>query len=285
MIYDCFTFFNELDLLEIRLNVLNDVVDKFVLVEATKTHSNQEKPLYFNQNKDRFKAFKDKIIHVIVSEYPEFETSWTIENYQRNCIKNALINCNDDDTIIISDLDEIPNPDKILEYKDESGIKAFRQSVFYYCLNNYSNEYWIYSRMLSYKDFKNGLDDYENYNPCVLASLNKGTTATKIRLYSGPKLNIIKDGGWHFGYLMTPELISHKIKSFSHQEFNNENFTDVEIIKDRIKKGEDLYGRKEFRYSKVEITKEEFPDYIVKNQEKFKEYILPNAMFQIKDYR
>ena len=94
MIYDCFTFFNELDLLEIRLNVLNGCVDKFVLVEMGKTHTGKDKPLVFEQNKERFSIFKDKIIHIIVDDYPELEKSesdgygnkWLLENYQRDAI-------------------------------------------------------------------------------------------------------------------------------------------------------------------------------------------------------
>ena len=84
MIYDCFTFFNEFDLLEIRLNELDSVVDKFVLVEATKTFSGKDKPLYFNENKNKFNKFLNKIIHVIVDEYPNLNGDWVIENHQRN---------------------------------------------------------------------------------------------------------------------------------------------------------------------------------------------------------
>lgn len=118
MLYDCFTFFNELDLLEIRLNILNDSVDKFVIVEATRTQNNKEKCLYFEENKARFAKFEDKIIHVVVKEFPQKLEQWTIENYQRNEIMRGLVNCKDDDVIIISDLDEIPNPKYIKKYKN-----------------------------------------------------------------------------------------------------------------------------------------------------------------------
>ena len=89
MIIDCFPFFNELDLLEIRLNVLNDVVDKFVLVEASKTQSLIDKPFYFEENKDRYSKFLDKIIHVKITDYPK-KDGWAMENYQRNCIVKGL---------------------------------------------------------------------------------------------------------------------------------------------------------------------------------------------------
>ena len=81
MIYDCFTFFNELDLLEIRLKILNDYVDKFVLVEAAKTHSGLPKPLYFNENKQRFLPYQDKIVHISLDNMPESQNSWVLEKF------------------------------------------------------------------------------------------------------------------------------------------------------------------------------------------------------------
>ena len=91
MIYDCFSFFNELDLLEIRLNVLKDVVDKFVLVEAGETHTGKPKPLYFKENEARFAAFRDRIIYVAIERFPEVcTTSWARENWQRNAIAEGL---------------------------------------------------------------------------------------------------------------------------------------------------------------------------------------------------
>src|ERR1022692_3538362 len=84
MIYDCFTFFDELELLELRLHELGDVVDKFVWVEATKTHSNKSKPLHYQENRVLFQAFHDQIIHVVVDDMPDSNDSWVLENFQRN---------------------------------------------------------------------------------------------------------------------------------------------------------------------------------------------------------
>src|SRR5690349_20249777 len=139
MTYDCFTFFNELDLLEIRLNVLNPIVDKFVLVESTRTHQNKPKPLYYQQNAARFSAFKDKIIHVIVDDFPDFGEwkeahSWILERHQRNCISRGLSQCKKGDVIIISDLDEIPDPEKVREFRDTKGLKVFQQRNLFYFL-------------------------------------------------------------------------------------------------------------------------------------------------------
>ena len=108
MIYDCFGFFNELDLMEIRLNVLKDVVEKFVLVEAGETHSRKTKPLYFKENAARFAEFRDRIVYVGIERFPDVcVTDWARENYQRNAIADGLKGAKDDD-VLVSDLDEIP---------------------------------------------------------------------------------------------------------------------------------------------------------------------------------
>ena len=114
MIIDCFPFFNELDVLELRLNILDSVVDKFVLVEASKTQSLIDKPFYFEDNKDRFAKFLHKIVHIKVQDYPN-EGGWAMENFQRNCILRGLkhLDLNTHDIVGISDVDEIWNPDII----------------------------------------------------------------------------------------------------------------------------------------------------------------------------
>lgn len=216
MIYDCFTFFNELDLLEIRLNVLNDSVDKFILVESTRTFSNLEKPLYYNDNKQRYSKFSNKIVHIIVNDSPNSNNPWILEEHQRNSITQGLSQCKDDDVIIISDLDEIPNPRKIIKYQNYKGIKSFKQKMFYYYLNNIDlkNPFWSEtpSKMLSYSYLKKN-----NLSP------------QSIRFTKG---RLIKNGGWHFSYLGGAESISKKIKSFSHQEYNSPKYTDIQTIED-----------------------------------------------------
>src|ERR1700722_9865012 len=113
MIYDCFTFFNELELLELRLHELAGVVDKFVLVEATETHTNKPKPLYYQENRARFSAFHDKIIHVTHAKMLKSSDTWIPETFQRNCIGRGLKDCRPDDFVLVSDLDEIPRADVV----------------------------------------------------------------------------------------------------------------------------------------------------------------------------
>jgi beta-1,4-mannosyl-glycoprotein beta-1,4-N-acetylglucosaminyltransferase len=272
MIYDCFIFFNELDLLEIRLNTLNDVVDKFVLVEATKTHSNKSKPLYFEKNKARFSKFLHKIEHIIVDDYPPYEDSWTYENHQRNCIELGLKNCQPGDIIIISDCDEIPNPKTIIENKDVAGIKVLEQNLYYYYLNYISEvqtNWLLGTRMLTYKDFLNGLDDAEFPEEAYLKrTINQGTTATKIRFAQG---KILQNGGWHFSYLGGAKKISEKIKAFSHQEFNNRKNANIKNIETAIANGNDIFGR-DYKFKVVDLDNT-FPEYILENQNEYSHLI------------
>ena len=254
MIFDCFMFFNELDVLEVRLNELYGVVDKFILVEATKTFTNQDKPLWFNENKERFAKFADKIEHIIIDTYPEFDAAWTFENYQRDVIIQTLKErCNDDDVIIISDLDEIPRADLIKKYKDTEGIKVFEQKLytFYFNYLNITEPDWTRgTRLLKFKDIGD-------------------KTLTDIRMSEGLH---IKDAGWHFTYLGGFEMVKYKIKSFAHQEYNSEYFMNDERLLRLIIDGLDIFERG-YKYKIVKIDNS-FPKYVVENQKKYENLIL-----------
>ena len=247
MIYDCFTFFNELDLLEIRLNVLNDVVDKFVIVEATKTFSGTSKPLYFKDNRERFEKFREKIIHIIVDDMPDAPKNrngnwWQAEFFQRNAITRGLKQCKNTDVILIGDLDEIPNPQKIKKYKDKPGIHVFVQKMFLYYLNDIDlrEPYWTNSstRMLSYGDF-----------------IKNGSSPQKTKFLRG---HLIFNGGWHFTYLGGDEKVSEKISSFTHviNQSIVEKYKDRSNIRERINSGGNLFDfNKMKRYAGIPLDK------------------------------
>jgi len=142
MIYDCFLFCNEIDLLKIRLEELKDVVNKFVLVEATKTISGRKKPLYFLEYKHEFKEYIDRIVYYVVRDMPRIENNnrWPLERHQRNCISKALLqcNCNDDDVILLSDVDEIPKAAKVneaVQLLEKHEFIGFQQKRYLYYLN------------------------------------------------------------------------------------------------------------------------------------------------------
>jgi hypothetical protein len=248
MLYDCFTFFNELELLQMRLKALDPIADYFVIVEATKTHSGQEKRLVFDDNKKYFSKYHDKIIHIIVDSYPEYENSWTYENHQRNQIIRGLTHCTDDDLILISDLDEIPNPDQIPLKVRDGQVMRFLQHMYFYYANIYKKNHMIWeggSVITNYKTIRLNLlkDQYIKHNIMSFpAHLNEHTSITKIRLYR--KNSYIQNGGWHLSYLGGSARIIYKLKSFSHQEIiSTRDISESQICQD-ILKGVDLFEPK-----------------------------------------
>ena len=146
-IYDCFSYWDEDLLLNLRFNLLSDIVDYFVVVESTRTWQNNKKELIFDIEK--FHKFKNKIIYVPVKDMPGGNNPYVRENFQRNCILRGLINTKDEDYIMISDADEIPNPNKIKNFQPNMKYAVFKQKHFYYKLNMISskNPFWYGSRI------------------------------------------------------------------------------------------------------------------------------------------
>jgi beta-1,4-mannosyl-glycoprotein beta-1,4-N-acetylglucosaminyltransferase len=153
-IYDCFSYWDEDLLLNLRFNLLNKIVDYYVVVESTKTWQNNKKELKFDIEK--FHKFKDKIIYVPIKDMPDGDNPYIRENFQRNCILRGLVNTKDEDYIIISDADEIPNPDKIKNFQPNMKYAVFKQKQFYYKLNMISskNPFWYGSRICVKKFLK-----------------------------------------------------------------------------------------------------------------------------------
>ncbi len=258
--FDCFMYHDEDLVLDIRLNTLDKYVDKFVIVEAKEDHQGNKKKLNFQI--DQYKKFQDKIIYKVIENFPNNLSNWERENFQRNFIQNGLHEASRDDYIIISDVDEIPNLSNI-----SSNLKnkytIFEQKMSYYKLNLFNTTFpiWFGSKMCKKKYLK---------SPQWLRN-QKVKKYSFIKFYK-IKWNYIKNGGWHFSFLMSPEEIQEKIKSFAHAEFNNDNFTNLQKIKYSIKNGIDLFDRK-MNYMKVELDNS-FPDYILNNKIKFKNWIL-----------
>lgn len=274
MIYDCFTFFNELDLLEIRLNVLKDVVDKFVLVEADRTFTNRPKRLFFEENKSRFAEFSDRIIHVKVTDHPPFKTAWHYESHQRNAIARGLIGAMPNDVVLVSDVDEIPNPEAVRRYAGTHGMVTFQQAYYAYYLNfrNVRRRRWRFAKMVSYADFLHGFDGVEvMHNEHLPEEVNEGTTASKIRMRVLPKSRggetVARDGGWHFTSLGGAAALAEKMRSFSHQEYNpgEANISEAKL-EDLIEQGNGPFWK--MNCFAVPID-ESFPEYIRDNQDRY----------------
>jgi len=267
-IYDCFQYFNEDRVLDLRFNILNQKVDYFVISESTKTHQGNAKKLNFDIN--NFSKFKHKIKYII-ADYDkkiDFENHTggesVVEQHQRNSLSEGLIDANDNDLIILSDSDEIPDLTKLNQIKKSTKFTAFSQMMFMYKLNlqNLNESNWIGSKIALKKNFP---------MPQKLRNL-KFKKYPFWRIDKQRNIQIIANGGWHFAYLQTPDKISNKIKSFSHGEFNKANISDEEIIKSKIAKGEDIFERG-FKLKKIDID-DQFPEYILKNKISFKDWIV-----------
>lgn len=271
-IYDCFSYWDEDFLVDLRLNILDKYIDYFVIVEGNKTWQNNYKKLRFDIKK--FEKFKDKIIYIAVEDMPGGENPWVRENFQRNCISRGLGNSNSEDLIIISDADEIPNLKNIKEYLKSKRYAVFQQKGFYYRLNmqNITFPYWYGSRICKKKYLK---------SPQWLRHL-KFKKRPFWRLDKYHLNNIIEDGGWHFCNLKSPADLLYKYQNMAEtkDEFFakdgidgkiDQKYLSVEQIENSIKEGINLVGKEEY-FEKIQID-ESYPEYILKNIEKYKNWI------------
>ena len=268
IIYDCFQFFNEEHILDLRLNILNEFVNFFVIAESTTDHQGNPKKLNFDSKK--FTKFNNKIIYIVVDDTgeaimkPHIGGESLVEQHQRNSLTKGLKNCHDDDLIILSDVDEIPDLNKLNMFEKKNKYAVFSQKMFNYKINllNETESDWHGSKICLKKNLK---------SPQWLRNL-KFKKYPFWRIDKPRNLQIIKNGGWHFAYLQSPENISKKIKSFAHGEFNKVNFVNQGNIKEKIIMGKDIFDRG-IIYKKVQIDSS-FPKYIVDNKEKLKEWII-----------
>ncbi|MFQ5760898.1 MAG: N-acetylglucosaminyltransferase, partial [Acidiferrobacterales bacterium] len=247
-IFDCFMFFNELDLLEIRLNTLATVVDYFVLTEATTTFSGEPKPLHYEENKGRFTAFADKIIHVVVDDMPVGTNVWFNERFQRDAAVRGLTDAKPNDIVMISDVDEIPFPDLIATLTPDAttGKIYFFECVYYtYKLNLKIENKWVALCAVRaiQKRYLTSMQALRSTR--VMQSkrypdwLNSVFTSLRNRKKYGAWLRNVRipEAGWHFTFVNTPEKIQYKIASYAHQERNTPKFNSLENIERLIHQG------------------------------------------------
>lgn len=240
MVFDCTQIYNELDLLEIRFNILDPYVDVFVIYESVETFSGKEKPLYLRENWDRFKKWHHKIIHGAgtVKSNPNLN-AFERAAYQKDEIRGALKDCKPEDTIYYGDVDEIWTPQR------EEG--KLRQLAYSYYLNMRSSEDWQGTNVFKYKNIKN---------------LNE------IR---ADHSNVLANGGWHFTNMGGADQIRKKLEAYDHQEFNQENIK--QSIEEKMEKGEDYVGRThDWRGNEFNmwISEVDLPQYLKDNKEQWK---------------
>ena len=265
-IYDCFQYFNEDHMVDLRLNILNEHVDYFVISESTKTHQGKNKKLNFNIN--NFLKFKNKIKYIIADYDKEnnFKNHQggesLVEQHQRNTLIEGIKEASAEDLIILSDSDEIPDLSKLKKIKLTSKFIAFSQMMFMYKLNlqNLNETNWIGSKITLKK------------NITSMQAL-RDLKFKKFPFWRFDKKNLqIINGGWHFSFLQKPSDIIKKIKSYSHGEFNKKEFIDEKNIEEKIKNNIDIFERG-FKLQRINID-EKFPEYIIKNKSYFKDWII-----------
>lgn len=260
-IFDGFTFFNELDLLELRLHELAPVVSRFVLVEGTRTFAGKPKPLYFADNRARFKEFEGMIEHVVVDDWPIAPRSaWDNEHHQRNAILRGLDGCGPDDYVLVSDVDEIPRASAISGF---SGDAATLVVAFFYYHLNCQNTRGPEARLACPVIYRRRL-------------LGDPQVARSRRLEDAMlgKIAVLPDAGWHFSYMGGVEAIKTKIDAYSHQELNNSGFTESRSIEKRLDACTDPFDRPGFVWRPVDIDAS-FPLYLSQNLGRFAHMIRP----------
>ena len=294
-IFDCFMFYDEEVVLDIRLNSLKNFVDCFVIVESKFYHNGKKRNLKFNI--DNFPKFKDKIIYIVQDEEPlDLETvkkeddegtksykfifnSHKRENFQRNLILKGLDKSNEDDLIMISDVDEIPNLKDLNVAKVNNKIVIFEQNIFYYKLNRYLEGFtWHGTKACKKKNLK---------SPQWIRNVkNKKFGFWRLDTFFSETKYInkifIKDGGWHFSNLKNPVDIENKLRSYlHHRDFEVENI-DLKEISKSVKNNETVYDmfadkkKKKFSENKRKLNlypKNKLPPYIQDNENKFKEWL------------
>ncbi len=264
-IYDCFQYFNEDHIVDLRMNILNQYVDYFVISESTKTHQGKSKKLNFDIK--NFSKFKSKIIFVIADYNKDINFNKhtggesPIEQHQRNTLIKGIQNASEEDLIILSDSDEIPDLTKLSQIKSGKKFVAFSQKMFMYKLNlqNLDESNWMGSRITKKKNIKS-MQELRNMK-------FKNYPFWRIDKYNQQ----IIDGGWHFSYMQTPKQILYKVKSFSHGEYDNKNLTETNI-ENKIIGNEDIFGRGT-KLEKVSIDAS-YPEYIFQNKDKYSDWII-----------
>ncbi len=290
-IYDCFMYFDEDLLLDLRLNILNKYVNKFVITESTFLHSGKEKKLNFDIK--NFSKFKDKIIYIPVDVQPNgieaisnndrldirnkkiLDNSLKRENNQRNQLKKGLAQADDNDLILSSDLDEIPN---LENFKYNNKIALFEQKVFYYKFNLMQPNYdWIGSRVCKKKELIS-LQWLRNIKGKVYPFWRLDTLFSKKKYFN---VEIIKNGGWHFTSIKKPKDIFYKLSNFMHHLEFEESGLKISDMEKMVQEKKILYDhsakQEEKKYtgkqSLQKVSDDFLPDYLRFNKEKYENWL------------
>lgn len=279
MVIDCIPFFNELDILKLRLHILDPLVDRFVIEEATHTFSGLPKDLCFEKNREMFEEFLPKITYLVVDNSSEEISTHERDKFQKNALAKALTDASDEDVLILSDVDEIPNPavlQELVKRFDPDKIYHLAQRNFYCYLNmeevsgnllSITGEFpgverrmWLGTKVFAKKNIpESGIIDLREISP------------------EDPRSVRVADGGWHFGYMGSchetdvSRRVGTKVVAAAHQEYNTEDV--LAEVKDRLILGEDIFGRNAvFQWAVVD---ESYPQYLLEHKSEYDYLIMP----------
>lgn len=277
-IYDCFPFYNELDLLELRLTELYDHVDHFVLVEGSTTFTSIPKPYYFEENKVRYEKWLDKIIHIKVDDMPRNADAWVNDIFQRNQINRGIVDAADDDIIIVSDLDEILRPSAVKSLRNDTAtdLWGFRMPLFNFKFNymmTTADKYGVWA-MATRKKYMVPADELR-FQRFQLVNFPYG--------YKDQRIRLVEHGGWQWTYFGDRDFAVNKIKSFAHTESNIPEIVDQIDIDRSISHGDGVHPNPDYRFSPVKLD-DYFPETITKNLEKYKSHVIENASHTVRDF-
>ena len=279
MVYDCIPFFNELDILNLRLHILDPYVDKFIIEEATVTFSGEPKELCFEKNKEMFREFLPKIEYIVVDNSPVDTTTHLRDKFQKNALEKGLADAGEEDMILLSDVDEIPNPRILQELKqsfDPEKVYHLAQRMFYCYLNmeevsgnllsitgefpEVEHKMWLGTKIFAKRSIpENGI---------ILLREASVTDPNAVR---------VADGGWHFGYMGSlhetdvSKRIGDKVVAAAHQEYNKQDI--LAEAKYRLMLGEDIFGRNA-TFKRVEVD-DSYPEYLIQHRKDYEYLIMP----------
>lgn len=290
-VFDCITFWREFDILEIRLNELYDVVDKFIIIESAYTHTGKSKELYLKNNINLFEKYIKKIYLVSDIRYVKKEQPTQRQNYQRNLIGKALkeINASSNDLILISDCDEIPRSSVVRELKNNPKNCIFELNTYISYFNLYFHK-WHRGRALLYGDFKGAQKAHRDYfiqtavhmkrfkfwpflkiNPFFAVGSADRRWGVWIGFSRKKALPIINNAGWHFTKMFSTDLILDSISAMSHTELVPNNLSKT-YVEERRKSHKIYYGGDAVgEVVKLDST---FPTYLLKNKKRFSRFII-----------
>ena len=264
-IFDCITFFDNNFMFNLRYNILKDYVDYFVVCESIYDHRGNPKKKNFIQNNE-YDSKKIKYF-VLEKSFPKNNSIWDNQALQREFLLKCLDFADSEDYIFFSDPDEIPRPELLINFHLKKKYAIFMQTCFNYKFNLF-NEHespWEGTRVCKKKNLKS--IDFMRQKV-----KSKNLNYSFLRIDKEKSIEVFKDAGWHFNNILTPEEISLKLKTFAHSEFATEQFSSISSIENNINKHSDLFGRGHI-YKKIEIDNT-FPEYLKKNYEKFKKFII-----------